>query len=700
VNALNPNWLANPGVWSYGIAALVFGGFAVQLIVRWQQGTRTAFLLALAALSAVWAAASAIFAAAPSQGLWQFAHSVDAVRLGAALGFMLAFLGQRRRASGARRPSQLVATGAFAALAIAASLIVGVPPPGIPELGRPTHLLGFGIVLAIAILALALDEQMYRRTPSQFKWHVRPLALAFGGLVGYDLILYSDAALFRVLDENLWAARGIAQAMTVPLFALAVSRSRDWSFEVTVSRNVMASSTTLLVTSAYLLVVAAVGYYVRFFGGTWGRALESAMIFAALLLLAMIVVSETFRAKLRVFVAKNFFAYRYDYREEWLKFTRTLAANPGARPLYESCIQALADLVESQGGGLWLRQEGAYTQVARSVLPASDKPEPADSPFIQFMQRTGWVIDLADARSDPARYSGLELPPWLDAMGTAWLIVPLAAGDELVGFVVLAQPRVQIDLNWEILDLLKTAGRQAASYLAYVLATEALLEARKFESFNRMSAFVVHDLKNLIAQLQLMLRNAERHRDNPEFQRDMLLTVENVVGRMNQLMMQLRAGHTPIEPPRPVDLASIVRRVQQTRAAGHGGLEVEAPAGVMVLGHEDLLERVIGHLVQNAFDASGDNPRVAVRVAREGDDAVIEVTDQGRGMEPEFVRDRLFKPFQTTKAGGMGIGAYESQQYVNEIGGQIVVASVPDAGTSVRVLLRPVAPPTAAGAKL
>jgi putative PEP-CTERM system histidine kinase len=689
---LNSGWITNPGVWSYGIAALVFGGFSIQLALRRPEGGRSAMLLALTALSAVWAALSAAFAIAPSATLWQLAHSLDALRLGSALGFMLAFLGKRRAADGAaRRTPQPVIIGTFAVAAVAASLVVGVPPPGVPELGRPTHLLGFAIVLAIAILGLVLDEQVYRGTPAQFKWHVRPLALALGGVVGYDLILYSDAALFRVLDENLWAARGIAQAMTVPLFALAVSRNRDWSFEVKVSRSVMASSTTLLVTSAYLLVVAAGGYYVRYFGGSWGKALQTTLVFAALLLLAMVVVSETFRAKLRVLVAKNFFAYRYDYREEWLKFTRTLAANPGSLPLYESCIQALADLVESQGGGLWLRHEaGGYAQVARTLLATAEKPEPADSRLVSFLQRTGWVIEISDVRKDAARYSGLELPAWLDAMPNAWLIVPLLAGDALVGFVVLARPRVDIDLNWEVLDLLKTAGKQAASYLAYALATEALLEARKFESFNRMSAFVVHDLKNLIAQLQLLLRNAERHRENPDFQRDMLSTVEHVVGRMNQLMMQLRSGETPFERPRPVDLAVVVRRVELSRAAGRSGLEIEAPNGVVVFGHEDRLERVIGHLVQNAFDASDENPRIVLRVAREGDDAVIEVSDRGRGMAPDFVRDRLFKPFQTTKAGGMGIGAYESQQYVNELGGQILVASTPDEGTSVRVVLRPV----------
>src|SRR5205823_9122401 len=130
---------------------------------------------------------------------------------------------------------------------------------------------------------------------------------------------------------------------------------------------------------------------------------------------------------------------------------------------------------------------------------------------------------LPEHAVDPAQYPGLVLPQWVSALPLSWTIIPLLTGTELIGFVVLSAPRATIDVNWEVRDLLKTASRQAAGYLAQIRTSEALLEARKFESFNRMSAFVVHDLKNLVAQLSLMLRNAERHRDNPEFQRDMLM---------------------------------------------------------------------------------------------------------------------------------------------------------------------------------
>jgi len=236
-------------------------------------------------------------------------------------------------------------------------------------------------------------------------------------------------------------------------------------------------------------------------------------------------------------------------------------------------------------------------------------------------------------------------------------------------------------------DLLKAAGRAAAVYLAQLRATEALLEARKFDAFNRMSAFVVHDLKNLVAQLSLMLRNAERHRDNPEFQRDMLDTVANVVTRMNNLMLQLRMGTTPVENARPLDLEPIVRRVCAAKASRPGAIDLALAPGVTALGHEDRLEHVIGHLVQNALDATAAGGSVRVATAREDRFASVEVADTGSGMSPEFVRDRLFKPFETTKTSGMGIGVYESQQYVTGLGGRILVDSREGTGTRVRVLL-------------
>jgi putative PEP-CTERM system histidine kinase len=313
--------------------------------------------------------------------------------------------------------------------------------------------------------------------------------------------------------------------------------------------------------------------------------------------------------------------------------------------------------------------------------------EDVNSSLCRFITTSGWVINLEEYRSYSRRYGQLKLPVWLQNLPQAWLVVPLLVGHELIGFCVLASARTRIDVNWEVNDLLKTAGQQAASFLAQMQATEALLEVRKFDAFNRMSAFVVHDLKNIVTQLSLMMKNAKRLGSNPEFQQDMLMTVENSLDRMRQLMLQLREGATPAGSAFGVNLAHIIQRIEL--AAGKRGrrLEVNLLDQLLTRGHEERLERIIGHVVQNAFDATDAKGRVWLNLDRANGQARVLVGDSGTGMTQDFIRERLFKPFQSTKPAGMGIGAYESFQYVQELGGRIEVDSEPGHGTTVQLLL-------------
>jgi putative PEP-CTERM system histidine kinase len=346
--------------------------------------------------------------------------------------------------------------------------------------------------------------------------------------------------------------------------------------------------------------------------------------------------------------------------------------------------------VESPGGSLWLRTaDGQYAQHAHLNAPPSKVVEAGDGPLCQFLETREWVIDLEEFRVRRSHYEGLSLPDWLLAMEGAWLILPLKSGDSLIGFVLLNAPRTPFEINWEVRDLLKTAQRQAASYLARMQAAEALLEARKFDSFNRMSAFVVHDLKNLVAQLALMLRNAERHRDNPEFQQDMLETVAHVESRMRALMLQLQ-DKSPIEPPRPVDLKALVERIHMLKRSASPllSLQCAVSAEASVMAHAERLERVLGHLVQNALDATAQGGKVDLALHDAGEDFIaFEVADTGCGMSPGFIRERLARPFQSTKEGGMGLGVYETSQYIRELGGTVVYESEEARGTRVIVRL-------------
>ena len=253
---------------------------------------------------------------------------------------------------------------------------------------------------------------------------MRPLLLGLGGLLVFDLVLFSDALLFGVLDVDLWAARGFAQAVAVPMMLLTLRRTHDWSFDLTISRGVLAGSTALLGAGAYLVIMAGAGFLLKELGGSWGRALQSALVFAALLLLATVGLSATFRAKVRVLVAKNFFTFRYDYRAEWLKFTTTLTAGAFGQP-WQACIRALGDLVESPGGALWLLDaHGQYRQVERSMLPLVVQTIAAEDPLPAFLGRTGWVLEISDVMSNAVRYGGLALPAEISAMGAPLAFEP------------------------------------------------------------------------------------------------------------------------------------------------------------------------------------------------------------------------------------------------------------------------------------
>ena len=260
----------------------------------------------------------------------------------------------------------------------------------------------------------------------------------------------------------------------------------------------------------------------------------------------------------------------------------------------------------------------------------------------------------------------------------------------MLGFVSLLRPRAPQNLNWENRDLLKTAGMQAASYLALYQAADALADARQFEGFNRLSAFVIHDLKNLIAQLSLVAKNAAKHKHNPDFVDDAVNTIENSVLKMNRLMAQLQSADALGEGEgRAIDLVSELRSLVDVRSNSLPKPELECETEkAEVLGQGDRLGAVFGHVLQNALDATPADGNVRVVLRTRGEHAIVEIRDTGVGMDKHFIENRLFRPFDSTKGlAGMGIGAYECREVVQAAGGQVNVDSELGKGTVFRIML-------------
>jgi putative PEP-CTERM system histidine kinase len=665
------------GFLGHAASALAWLVLLVLLTVRGRGRGIGRWLLLAVVVEIVWAAtmAASIAPAPPPRAV---VLGAEAVRPLAWAGFLLAMLWDR-----APRPAVRIGIAIVVAIAtvhLATAWLAVVPQQR------------YGPALLAAVIGLLCVEQVYRNTPDNRRWAIKYLCLALAALAVFDLALYADALLFGQLDSGWWAARGFAHAMVVPLVAVSAARMPDWRLDVQVSRRVVFHTATLLASGGFLLAVAAIGYGLRLFGGAWGAVAQVLAIFAGLVAILALVASGTLRASLRVQLAKHFFSYRYDYRAEWLRLTELLARPDAAdgpdATLSMRALRGLAALVESPGGTIWLRTEdGHWSAHARLAAPERGSIDAAD-PLVRFLTDRRWIVELPEWRARPERYGGLVLPPWLATDDDAWLVVPLMLDAQLVGFVELRRPLAPAPLDWEVRDILKTSGRQIAGTLAVREAVEKLVQARQFESFNRMSAYVVHDLKNLVAQLSLLLRNAARHRDNPEFQRDMLGTVENVLDRMQGLLLQLRVGARPIEPPSPTRLGEALRTTVDAKKGQRVEPTLEIAADIEhaeVVAHRDRLERVVGHLVQNAIDATAAGGSVRVVADRVGREAVVRVVDTGRGMSRAFIETRLFRPFTSTKDHGMGIGAFESREYLREIGASLAVESAEGQGSSFTI---------------
>jgi putative PEP-CTERM system histidine kinase len=690
--------VTNIAAFSYGLAAIGFLVLGLPVLWGWRGRAQRFTLAAACLLTATWSGALAWDAT--HQIMWNcLTGALEVLRDAGWAMFLVALLGNWRREDDGRNdgrpprgllaslhPGLLAALGAYLALIVA--LVVGYwDIQVLSALGLPIMIAFMGS----SVYGMILVEQVYRNKTLEERWAIKFVCLAIGGMFAYDFYMYSNTMLLRALNPDLWTARGVINALTVPLVAASMARRNSWTTSFAVSRRVVFHSAALFGSAIYLIAMGSAGYYLRYIGGRWGTLVQTGFLFGAVCLLGVILFSGTARSWLKVTISKHFYRYNYDYREEWMRFTRTLS--DGGPNLGERAIQALATLVESPGGMLWQRgDDSRFTPGSRWNSPGVGAIEADNSPFCQFLERTQWVIDLDEYLEHPDKYEGLAVPQWLLDHPRRWLVVPLMLREKLFGFVVLQRARSPLKLNWEIIDLLEIAGSQAASYLAQEHAADALMVARQFESFNRMSTFVVHDLKNLVAQLSLMNANAEKHKDNPEFQQDMLETLNHSVQKMKLLLQKL--GRTEnAEKPLPQAVDQIVRQAVALKSAfePHPQLVVEE-AGLLVLADRERLERVLGHLIQNAIEATPRDGHVMIRVgpapaSRLSHAVEIEITDTGEGMTEEFIRERLFRPFDSTKSAGMGIGVFESREYITELGGKLEVTSRRYSGTTFSAVL-------------
>jgi putative PEP-CTERM system histidine kinase len=347
----------------------------------------------------------------------------------------------------------------------------------------------------------------------------------------------------------------------------------------------------------------------------------------------------------------------------------------------------MCQIVQSDAGSLWLCDENETRFLHAADWPTANESGsalgiPVSDPLIAFMQRCGWVVDLRERDRSPQLYDNAEAPAGLRVLGDDAIVVPLLHVESMYGVMLLRRPPGRDTLHFEDRDLLKTVGRHLAAHLWQADIDRRLANSKQFEAYNRLTAFVMHDLKNLTAQLQLVVSNAAKHKRNPEFVDDAIATIANSVDRMGKLLAQL-AQDARTGSSRSISLADVAQRVALRAGTRQPAPTLKVNADAKVVADPEQLSMVLDHVVRNAQDATADQGEVVIEIDVDGDTPRLRVSDTGAGMDDVFVRDRLFRPFDTTKgARGMGIGAYQVREYLRSLGGEVVVNSAPGRGTT------------------
>jgi putative PEP-CTERM system histidine kinase len=546
----------------------------------------------------------------------------------------------------------------------------------------------------LAIVGLMLVEQLYRNSPSGQRWAIKFTCLGLGGVFILDFVLYSKALLFANIDYLLWDVRGIVNAIIVPLLAISLFRIKNQTKGFQLSRKIVFHSATLIMSGIYLILMSLAGFYIKHLGGSWGEMAQVIFLFLGFVVLFVLLFSGQIRALFKVLINKHFVHYRYDYREQWLKISKTLAEIKSFEQLSPFIVKTLADLVDSSCGGLWIKNEAGDYHFThdRNIGFKVSGVVPKSAELVEFLTKNQWVIDIPEYINEPRVYEEIELSYWTDEKKVIWLIIPLYQQNTLQGFVVLTKPRVSRKLNWEDLDVLKMVGMQLTNAMVLSQSSEKLSVARQFEAYNRLSAFVVHDLKNVIAQIDLIVKNSEKHKHNPEFIDDAIETMENSVKKMENLVRQLKQGNAAVNKQR-IDLVGLFNQVivQQSVHNPKPVFTIKSKTtrdDCFILGEKEKISSVITHLIQNAQDATDDNGFVQVNLDNKAGTIDISIADNGVGMDDKFIYERLFKPFDTTKGNaGMGIGVYEAREYIREHGGSLDVKSCLGKGTTFDIQL-------------
>lgn len=619
------------------------------------------------------------------------------------LGFSLTYSRGDARAVVARWKKWLVLLAIIpvgVALGFRSSLIEAVPlgsewDAQVLRLGTAAKLLNVLLLVGFALVLMNL-EQTLRAAVGTMRWRIKYVVLGLAVIFGGHLYVRSQAILFSTLDVSLYGVESSALFIGCLLLLLAYARTGFAEADVYPSRAVLRSSFTVLLVGGYLFIVGVLAQIAARFGGAESFRFQAFVVLLGLAGLAVLLLSDRFRQRMHEFVVRHFGKAQHDSVRIWTGFSRRLARVTNESDLCGSAAQFVSETFGALSVTVWLLDADQAQLVCGGSTARRPEEEhgpalagaPAEAVEAGLRSRRGpFNLDAADGAwaDDLRRFN----PATFDERGGNRWCVPLMSGDRVLGAIVLADRVGGTPYSSEELDLLSCVATQITSVQLNLHLADEVAHAKELETFRTMSAFFVHDLKNTAASLNLMLKNLPVHFDNPEFRADALRGIGNTARRIDEMIGRLGAlRQGSVLETEETDLGRLVSEtvdgIEELRAVS---LTMDLQPLPRVAVDRQQIRSVIANLLLNARDAIGPEGRIAVRTRSAGGRVTLSIEDNGCGMNDAFQRESLFRPFQSTKKNGLGIGMFQARNVVEAHGGTIRVRSAPGEGTTVRVIL-------------
>ena len=559
----------------------------------------------------------------------------------------------------------------------------------------PGFLLQVWLLIGAVVVLMNL-ERTYRASVGLIRWRIKFMLLAVGLIFGVRLYTTSQVLLFRGIDLPLEGVNSIALLLACPFIAVSIFRSDGREPDVYPSHSVLQSSATVLLAGIYLLVVGVFAKIVTFLGGGEAFALKAFLVLVALVSAAVLLQSDRARVKLRKVLSRHFQRPLFDYRKVWRNFTECSATRVEQDDLARSMTKLVAETFDALSVSLWLVDDRRESLGLGASTFLSDRAANA-GPFVipslpTILEELAADPDPVDLDSIKAIWAGefRAIHPQQFTNGGHRMLAPLVGRREIIGFIIVGDRVGGSAFDAQDIDLLKSVSDHISSSLLNIRLSQRLLQAKELEAFQTMATFFVHDLKNAASTLNLMLRNLPVHFDDPEFRQDALRGMGKTVSHINSLISRLSLLRNELKlVPVETSLGHVIDQVVGTLdPATQGLVRCEMNDATTVRLDIEQIAKVLTNLLINAREAlPPEGGEIIVRTAAVGGWVSLTVSDNGCGISPEFLRTGLFRPFQTTKKNGLGIGMFQSKMIIEAHGGRIEVTSEPGSGTTFRILL-------------